>query len=334
MKTLFITGATGFTGRYLIEAALEHNYKIVALVRPSSNTSLLKKYNIEFRILDLENTETLTQNLIDLKKQIGNLDLFIHNAGITKARKREDYIAGNTNITISLINAIIASELSPTKFIYTSSLAATGPGDSITLDPIDEEAPFKPVTFYGESKQLAEEYIREKSDFPWIIMRPTAVYGPGDSDTLHLFKSTKMGFEVQATKAEQHLTFIYVEDMAKAYYQVAEKSPFHKIYNLSDGHYYCASKINEYIKKTMGKKTIKLRISPWLLKIVASIVEFLNFASDKVSILNRNKVNELTEINWKADSSKIQNEIGFHATTKLKNGITKTYNWYIDNGWI
>lgn len=334
MKTLIITGATGFTGRYLIEAALEHSYKIVALVRSSSNTSLLKKYNIEFRILDFENTDLLTQNLIDLKKQIGNLDLFIHNIGITKARKREDYIAGNTNITISLVKAIIASDISPKKFIYTSSLAAIGPGDSISLDSIDEEAPYKPVTYYGKSKQLAEEYIRKKIDFPWLIMRPTAVYGPGDGDTLSLFKGIKMGFEMHATKAEQQLTFIYVEDMANAYFHVAEKSPLHEIYNLSDGNFYSAGKLNEYIKKAMRKKTIKLRISPWLLKVIASIVDLLNFFSDKVSILNRNKVNELTEINWKADSSKIQNKIGFRAATKLRNGITKTYNWYIDNGWI
>jgi len=334
MKTLLITGATGFTGKFLLNEAQKNNYEIIALVRKSSDVKYLKERGINYIEVDLANKVLLLQELINLKNKVGIPDLIIHNAGVTKARRKEDYLVGNTDLTIALVNSIIAVELIPKKFIYTSSLAAIGPGDRISLSPISEERPQNPVTYYGESKRMAEDFIRLNPDFPWIIIRPTAVYGPGDGDTLMLFKGIKMGVEMSATKTEQQLSFVYVEDMAKAYFEVAEKSPLHESYNLSDGNNYSSQELNSYLKKVMSKKTIKIKVNPNILKVTAFGSEIVSLFSGKSSILNRNKVNELKEINWKVDASKIQEKIGFKAETFLEEGLEKTYKWYKDNGWI
>ena len=334
MKTLIITGATGFTGKFLLKEALKNDYKIIALVRKSSNVNYLKKNNIDYIEVDLDHKVLLLQELIKLKKENGNPDLIIHNAGVTKARRKEDYLKGNADLTLNFINSLIDVEIIPKKFIYTSSLAALGPGDALSLAPISEEQTQNPITFYGESKFMAEKFIKLNPEFPWIIIRPTAVYGPGDGDTLMLFKGIKMGIEMSVAKMEQQLSFIYEEDMAKAYFEVAEKSSLHETYNLSDGNNYSSGELNSYLKKVMDKKTIKVKINPNLLKTTAIISEVVSLFSGKSSILSRNKVNELKEINWKVDPTKIQEIIGFRAETFLEEGLEKTFKWYKENGWI
>ena len=334
MKTLILTGATGFTGRFLVEEALKRNYKVITLVRKSSNLNFLNNRNIDIITADLSNKESLTQGLKKLKNKIGPPDLIIHNAGLTKALRQKDYIANNEGTTRNLISALKESALIPKKFIYTSSLAALGPGNATTLTPITENTPPKPITFYGKSKLQAETLITNIPDFPWIIIRPTAVYGPGDGDGLTLYKSIKIGIEAAVAKTTQHLSFIYVADMAKAYFEIAEKSASKEAYNLSDGNFYTQSQLNAYIKAAMGKKGIKININPAFLKILAFGAELRSLITGKISILTRNKVNELQEINWKVDATKIKEKIGFHAETDLESGIHKTFKWYKIHGWI
>ena len=333
MKSLILTGATGFTGRFLVKEALKRNYKITALVRASSNTDFLRENGISILVVDFSDKEALSKILNELKNKIGKPSLIIHNAGVTKALRKSEYELNNTVFTENFVEALRRADFIPERFIYTSSIAALGPGNPETLKPIAEEGDYHPVTYYGKSKKSTELYLKTKSDFPWIIIRPTAVYGPGDGDTLKLFKSIKNGFEISITKNVQHLSFIYVEDMAKAYFEVAGNSQFNEIYNLSDGNFYTQKQLSNYIEKAMNKKPVKLTISPFLLKTVAVISELGNRVSGKVSILTRDKVNELIKTNWKTDSSKIQS-LGFHAETNLETGIYKTYNWYKEHGWI
>ncbi len=333
MKTLILTGATGFTGRFLVKEALKRKYKIIALVRASSNTNFLTENGISVLVVDFSDKDALIKTLKELKSQIGKPSLIIHNAGITKTLRKFEYELSNTVFTRNFVEALEAIRLIPDKFIYTSRLAAIGPGNSRTLKPIAEEDDYHPVTYYGKSKKATELYLKSKTDFPWIIVRPTAVYGPGDGDTLKLFKGIKAGLEVSITSSTQHLSFIYVEDMAKAYYEVADKSPVNEIYNLSDGFFYTQKQLNDYIKKELNKKTVKLIIRPFVLRAIALFSELGIRISGKTSILTRDKVNELQETNWKTDSTKIFN-LGFKSETDLESGIYKTLKWYMEHGWI
>ncbi len=333
-QTLLISGATGFTGRYIITEALKNNFHIIALVRKTSNTTFLKEKGVEIIIVDFLDKSSLINTFLHIKKLIPQLDIIIHHAGVTKAIRREDFIKGNTLITQNFIEALKESDLIPRRFIYTSSLAALGPGNAHNLAPITEEQKPAPVTYYGESKLLAEKLIINSAYIPYIIIRPTAIYGPGDRDTLLLFKSIKKGIETSLTKEKQQLTFIYVEDMARAYMLAALHSGFPKCYHISDGNFYTSTELNDYLKQVLHKHTIKLYIRPGILKVAASFIDKYNTITDSSSILTKNKVNELKAINWKIDSNKIQKELNFKARIDLKTGIELTYHWYKQHDWI
>ena len=79
----------------------------------------------------------------------------------------------------------------PDQFFLMSSLSALGPGDEINLKPIKIDDWPTPNTSYGKSKLKAENYLKSFDDFPYIIIRPTGVYGPRDKDYLLMFKTIK-----------------------------------------------------------------------------------------------------------------------------------------------
>ena len=120
----------------------------------------------------------LEKQLAEFREQYGKFDYIVHNAGITKADKASDYMRVNCEYTKSLIDTLIASDMVPQKFVFISSLAAYGPGDEKEFNRITTEAPPHPITAYGRSKLQAEAYLQSHKNFPYLILRPTAVYGP------------------------------------------------------------------------------------------------------------------------------------------------------------
>lgn len=110
----------------------------------------------------------------------------------------------------------------PDKFLYMSSLAAFGPGAKNTSNPVELTSVPKPVTVYGKSKLAAEKFISEKSVVPYLIFRPTAVYGPGEKDILKAIKLMNNRVDFQIGRKEQYLTFIYVKDLARLAFDAIE----------------------------------------------------------------------------------------------------------------
>jgi len=334
MKTLLITGATGFTGHFIVDEAIAQNYKVIAAIRKNSRTEFLINRKVEIIQLTINDKKLLSEELKSLKKKFGIPQLIIHNAGLTQALHKENYIETNAKNTENLIENLLENQMLPEKFIFTSSIAAAGPGNKSTMEFITENKVENPVTYYGKSKLMAEKIIKKYNALPWIIVRPTAIYGPGDKNSLLIYKSIKRGLEFFAINRSQKLTFVYVEDFAKAILQVANSNKIRETYNLSDGKVYAVSEFNSLIKCTLESKTVKIAFPKIILKCIALFSEIFSKVSGNISILSRDKLNELTATNWKCDSSKIQQEIGFNAITDLKSGISKTAKWYKENGWI
>ncbi|MCX6290139.1 MAG: NAD(P)-dependent oxidoreductase, partial [Bacteroidetes bacterium] len=211
MKKILITGASGFIGSSLIEEGLKRGYEMHAGVRKSSSRKYLADERIRFFELDFTDEKKLEQQFSDFSKANGKFDFIIHNAGLTKAKKIQDYFTVNSVYTKNFVDALMASGNVPSKFIYMSSLAAFGPG--VTQDPIRHTDEPRPVTSYGKSKLESENYLRSLNDFPYIIIRPTAVYGPRDRDVYILLKMLKSNVEAYIGFGKQVLSFVYVKDL-------------------------------------------------------------------------------------------------------------------------
>jgi len=328
MKKILITGASGFIGSFLVEEALKRDYQVFAGVRRNSPRTYLSDSRIQFFESELSDKNLLTENLKKHMKSHGRFDYIIHNAGITKSCHKEDFEKVNFEYTKNLIQALIATGGIPDKFIYMSSLAAYGPGDEHMLQPIKDTDTPHPITLYGKSKLKAENYIKSLQNFPYLIFRPTGVYGMRERDYYLAFKNVKNGMESYIGTSEQHLTFIYVKDLTRLILDALTAKITGKSYFVSDLNQYTAKEFHRLIKKSLGKRTISLVVPKPIVKIIFFFNEKLFCLFGNPPLLNTEKYKELVCKNWLCDSSQIVRDFGFVPKYDLKKGVQETLAGY------
>lgn len=333
MARIVITGATGFTGRFILQKGLEEGHELIAWVRKTSNIHFLKKHKIPVYFVDLLDEKSVLNSWSKLLEDYGKPDYFIHNAGLTQSLKSSDYIYGNFEPLKIIVSALKKSQVLPQKFLYISSLAAHGPIE-LNQGQIHETSALQAVSDYGKSKVLAEEFLQQQDDFPWIIMRPTAIYGPGDQNTLLVFQAIKRGLEMYPAGKKQLLSFIYVSDFAKAIFKALGQSPLHETYVLSDGNNYKVTHYQNMLKQIMNKKTIRLTTPYFIMFLAALIAELIGHLGGRVSILSRSKLKEIRAKSWACNTQKIENICHFQPDISLEEGLRKTLKWYQKHGWI
>ena len=325
-KKLLITGASGFLGYHLIEAALLQDYEVFAGVRKSSQTTHLDKNRVTVVELDLSDING-TKNILE---QHG-INYIIHAAALTRAKTEPDYNFSNALLTRNLATAA-AAQPGIQKFVFISSLAAMGP--SVNGEPVHEDALPGPLTWYGKSKLLAENYLREIIHLPFIVLRPTAVYGPREKDLLLVVKSVNRGVEMYIGKAEQKLSFVYVKDLADVTIAALESKINGEFYNISDGRIYDRYAFANAVKKSTGKKSIRLQVPHGVIKTLAAGMDRLYSRSSKTPVLNLDKVKELTAKDWSVNIEKGRRDLGFQPRYDLDHGMAETIEWYKSNKWL
>ncbi len=333
MKRLLITGASGFIGGFLVEKALERNYEVFVTVRKTSDRRYLQDNRINFLELSLNHRDCLVAELENLKLEHGIFDYVIHNAGITKASRNSDFFQVNEGISRTLGDALMITQLIREKFVYISSLAAAGPGNN-DLDPIKIDQEASPVTAYGESKLATEQYLNSTKSFPYLILRPCAVFGPRDTELFTLFDLINKRLELYIGTDEQNLSFIYVKDLVDAILSAMESKEIRKTYFLSDGKRYLIKEFVAAIKLALNKKTIKIKVPVMLVSIVAFIQESIMGLFGKVPALNSEKMAELTSKNWVCDMEGFFREIDFQPKYDLQTAVNETVAWYKKEKWI
>jgi|SRR5450432_1000423 nucleoside-diphosphate-sugar epimerase len=326
-QKLLITGASGFLGYHLIQAALLQEYEVFGGVRKSSDTKHLHNSGVRLVEIDLADTDSTKKML-----EQNGITHIIHAAALTKAKTESAYNFSNAQLTRNLAIAASQADTGIEKFIFISSLAALGP--SVNGEPVTEDNVPQPVTWYGKSKLLAEKYLCEITKLPFIGFRPTAVYGPREKDLLLLIKTVSKGFEIYIGNTEQKLSFVYVKDLAALAINSLTSKIIGEFYNISDGEVYNRYAFAEAVKKITGKKTMKLQLPLAFLKAIAASTDVLYSRSKNVPVLNKDKINEITAANWSCSIAKSQKELGFKPSYNLEKGIAESIQWYKQNNWL
>ena len=334
MKNILITGASGFIGSFLVEEGLNRGYRVFAGIRETSSRKYLQDDRIQFFIMDLSDKNKLAGEFRRLKEQNIVFDYVIHNAGVTKVVRREDFFRVNFQYTRNLIDALIESKCIPEKFLYIGSQEAFGPGNASTLEPVREISQAKPVSLYGESKLQAEKYIASLNNFPYLVYRPTGVYGPREKDYFTIIKAAKRGFEIYIESTAQHISLLYVKDLARAVLLGLESDLKQKAYFISDGNTYTSEDLVRVIKTLLKKKTVKIVLPGWMVKWASVINGKISALQGKPALLNTDKYKVLTSMNWLCDATEINNDLNFNAVYNLKKGMSETVEWYQNNHWI
>ena len=268
-------------------------------------------------------------------KNIVKWDIIIHNLGITKCIDKNDFNKINYEYVKNFTEALIATDMIPKQFILMSSLGALGPGDELNMTPIKSTDTPNPNTAYGKSKLLAERHIKSLPDFPYIIVRPTGVYGPRDKDYFLMLKTIVSGFDFGAGYKPQRITFIYVKDLVNCVFRIIEKGITKKEYIVSEERSYKSSDYRKYAQKILGKKfVIPITVPIFILKIVSVLSEEISKISRKPATLNRDKYHIMKQRNWICDIKPIKDDLDFIPEYDLKNGIKESIEWYKENKWI
>ncbi|MCZ4222939.1 NAD-dependent epimerase/dehydratase family protein [Pedobacter rhodius] len=327
-KRILITGATGFIGFHLIEAALANDMEVYANIRKSSNTDHLTGFPINYVELDFESIYALKKNIEEYKYHY-----IVHAAGVTKAKSLDDYHKFNAIYSRNLAIAAATSFHEIEKFVFVSSLAALGPL-SVQHAVLKDSSSAHPVTYYGKSKALAEAYLSSVKNLPLLIFRPTAVYGPRERDLLIILKTIKRGFEVYIGQKDQQLSFIYVKDLAELIIGSLKSALKYKTYNVSDGNIYSRSALGTFAGKIMRKKTFRLNLPLPVVNRIAWCLEQALKVFDRMPTLNVDKIQELTGPNWACDIENIKKDLGFMPRYQLEHGLNETIKWYHKNNWL
>lgn len=328
MKKVLITGASGFVGYHLIVTAIAQGLDVYAAVRPNSDIAHLKDLKINYVHLNFTVVDELKAALE--QKQYAYI---IHAAGTTKAKNLQEYTAINATYTRNLALAASTVNYSLEKFLFVSSLAAIGPiegFDSI----IQDNSTAHPITLYGMSKKLAEDYLNDIENLPLIIVRPTAVYGPREKDIFILFKTINNGLEPYIGKIKQLLSFVYVTDLTKIIINLLKSDIVGKTYNVSDGQSYDRYALADGLKKALQKRTFKFHIPLIVIECVANLMDKFYANSASTPTLNKEKIKELTAPNWTCSIENLKKDLQFEPKYNLIQGLEESVKWYTLNGWL
>lgn len=327
MTTVFVTGATGFIGSHLVDALLKKKYSVKCMVRKTSNLRWLKDKPVELIYGDLFNEEILTPVL-------KVVDYVYHVAGVTFAKKKEDYFKGNVNATKSLLE--ISYKVNPhlKKFIHISSQTAVGP--SYSEQPVDETMEYHPITTYGKSKMEAEKAVLDYFDkMNCTIVRLPAVYGPRDVAIYEYFKTMNMRLQPLIGFGDKLVSLIHVRDTVNGIILACEaEKAASQIYFISSKRYYNWKEIGEMTSKLMGKKTLRIRVPHFAVYIVGAFAEFFSLFSSKPAILNIEKCRDLTQKFWTCSAEKASRELGYSEQVNIEAGFKETIEWYKQQRWL
>jgi nucleoside-diphosphate-sugar epimerase len=200
---LAITGGTGFVGAHLIDAALATGHSIKALTRREQPP----REGVTWVSGSLEDRDAV-------RRLVTDTDAVIHVAGVSNARDAAGFDQGNVAGTLSMLAAATAGGVH--RFIHVSSLAAREPK----------------LSLYGGSKARAEELV-QRSGLDWAIVRPPAVYGPGDKETLDLFRMAKAGMLLMPPGGR--LSLVHVDDLAQLLLALVGAAPGNLVIEADDG---------------------------------------------------------------------------------------------------
>ncbi|EJF08766.1 NAD(P)-dependent oxidoreductase, partial [Pontibacter sp. BAB1700] len=279
-ERVLITGASGFVGHHLVEAAVQAGLEVYAAVRPSSEVAHLQAFDIHYTSLKFNDSAALVKELEE--KQYHYI---IHAAGITKAKSEQEYNSVNADYTQKLALAALEADIPLKKFVFISSLAALGPVMYSDTTPIHEQSKAQPVTAYGKSKRLAEQYLAELQDLPLVVLRPTAVYGPREKDIFIVLKTLNLGLEPYISNKPQWLSFVYVKDLARAVIQALGAEIHHACYNVSDGNSYDRYALATITKRILGRKAIRFHLPMGVVTVMARLLEAAYATSSKMPAL-------------------------------------------------
>lgn len=313
MARIAITGANGFLGSHIAEYALSKGHDTFALLRKGADVSNLEHIDrLEKVTVDYSEIDGIAHAL----STIGPLDLIVHNAGLTKSYTYDRYDKTNVQLTQKLLSAIAQSSVlsNQGRFAYISSLAAIG--------PVGTGAP---QSNYGRSKIAAEKSVKS-SGTPYMIYRPTGIYGPRDVQFVPLIKAIKLGLYPFMTPANHRMTLIHAQDAAANIIDLSltfENETVH----LEDGNVYSHEDLKGTFEDLLKVKAKKIAVPKPVVQLLLKATDVYNRGLKKFPVLSLEHYNEISQ-DWDYDFSQERLKLPLQIQYSLSEGFKDAIDYY------
>lgn len=325
VKTVLVTGANGFIGSRVCRLLVASGYAIRIICRQTSDLSLIEDIPYAKVIADITDPNTLAP-------AVSGVDYIIHLAGLVKAKTEAAFFRVNQYGTLCLLNVVKNNNLDLKKFVLVSSVAASGPASDT---PRKESDPPAPITTYGRSKLAGEEATQPFHDLiPITVVRPPAVYGPGDQAILTVFDVVNKRLRPYMAGGNNRVQMVYVDDLARGIKAAMESDrSAGETYFIADAQSYSTREMMDIIGRLLDKKGIGVTIPMPMLHVIAFFSETFFKIIGRAPMFSRQKVRDLTT-DWRLDVSKARDHLDFETEVDFPEGARITIEWYRREGWL
>jgi nucleoside-diphosphate-sugar epimerase len=310
--TVALTGATGFVGRATVAALLAAGCSVRALARRHDDG------------LAATGVVLVRGSLADepaLRELLRGADAVLHIAGAIQAPDRAGFLAANVAGTARLAEAA-ASMLPGRPFLHVSSLAARAPG----------------ISPYAESKALGEqEALAHAGRLGVVVVRPPAVWGPGDRATLPIIQGLGRGWLVAPAGGEARFSLVHVQDLARLLVMaLAAGLPSGSVLEPDDARLggYGWRDMAAIAERELGRRVRLIALPRAPLSLAAGLAERYARARGQMPPLTRGKVAELFHRDWVCDPRTMAALPGWRPEIDFARGLPATLAWYREAGWL
>jgi nucleoside-diphosphate-sugar epimerase len=303
-----VTGATGFLGRRLVKVLAEQGWTVRILARRDVADPTWTGLEPQLVIGDLANARALAA-LCDSAEAV------VHVAGLIKARDRAAFDRANVE---GARQVALAAKAAGARLILVSSLAAREPQ----------------LSDYAASKRGGEDAAREIFGGDLTIVRPPAIYGPGDIETLRLFKMASESAFLPVLSPKTRMAWIHADDAAARIAHLV-KTPRPGLLSLSDDRPqgYGWVELMQTASKAVGASPRLVRIPSMAIKALAILSKWASIATGKGTILTPGKARELLHGDWALSSNDPIPDFP-PVRYPLEAGFAQSVRWYRSEGWL
>jgi dihydroflavonol-4-reductase len=325
---VLVTGATGFTGGHLARSLAARGDAVSALVRTQGPaTAALAQAGITLVAGDLRDPQALVA-------ATDGVDVVYHVAAIYRQAGLADdvYRAVNARAVRDVIEA--AARGGVRRVVHCSTVGVHG---DVEHPPANEDAPLRPGDVYQQTKLEGEELAREagaRLGIEVTIVRPTGIYGPGDRRLLKLFRGVarQRWFTLGSGEIYYHLTFI--DDLADGFRLCGtHPAAANRTYILAGGEVTTLNALVALIADVAGVPEPKRHLPVWPFWTAGAVCEALCAPFGIEPPIFRRRVDFFTK-SRAFDITRAREELGYAPAVGLRDGITRTLDWYRAHGWI
>jgi len=302
LERVFVTGASGFLGSRLLESLASEELEVVAACRTTSRLGPIPARCVVKRV-DFMDPRAL-------ERLLPGVTTIYHLAGATAARSQEQFDLSNAAVTRSLLAA--RSSVAPDAlFVYVSSQSACGPCRE------------GPITPYGRSKLMGEVIVRRSEN--WVIVRPPAVFGPGDEAAAPLFRLARRGLMPVPLKQGSGFSLIFVDDLVDLLRRLGD-SPGARgmILEPSYGKIWGWNEFRKVLERAAGRRILPVPVPARLVVAAGFVSEAAGVLSGHCPVFDRHKGRELVAEGWTADASSAKRATGWTPATRIEDALRLT----------